>query len=194
MSRCLTTDAIMCSITLHKIHVREMGRLLAAADFSPFLNMGEILAEFHIDGTAPDSSERSKTTLRIGASFTLSSCRTKGLILPGTAVFFGFRFLRRFIIPASEIEISGITGVEFLNSSGKASGGMTLSSTRSCTFMRESGASGVNTDWNCWFKMLALSLVSVCRFSFCFRVVFLVDRSGNISGRVFYCPLDRLFD
>ena len=27
VSRCLTTfDAIMCSITLHKIHVREMGR------------------------------------------------------------------------------------------------------------------------------------------------------------------------
>ena len=79
--------------------------------------MGEILAEFHISGRAP--SER----LRIGPGSYISSCRTTGLILSGPAAFFGFRFLRRFIIPASEIVISGITGVEFLNSSGKHLGG-----------------------------------------------------------------------
>ena len=49
--------------------------------------MGETLAEFHIGGTAPDSSERSKRTFRIGASSTLSSCRTTGLILSGPAAF-----------------------------------------------------------------------------------------------------------
>ena len=50
-----------------------------------------------------------------------------------------------------EIFISGIRGVKFLRSSGKAPGLMTLSSTWSCTFIRESfcnesGAKGVNTD------------------------------------------------
>ena len=74
-----------------------------------------------------------------------------GLILSGHAPYFGIRFFRRFNIPASEILMSGIRGVEFLRSSGKALGLMTLSSTRSCTFMRESscnesGAKGVNTD------------------------------------------------
>ena len=86
VSRCLTTfDVIMYTITLHKIHVREMGRLI----FSHFLNMGETMAEFHISDTAPDSSERSKRTLRIVASSTLKSCRTTGLILSGPAAFLG---------------------------------------------------------------------------------------------------------
>ena len=70
--------------------------------------------------------------------------------------------------------MSGIRGVEFLWSSGKSSGLMTLLSTRSCTFIRESsfngsGAKGVNTDWNCWFNMFAFSVVSVCRFPFCLK-------------------------
>ena len=70
--------------------------------------------------------------------------------------------------------ISGITGVEFLNPSGKAFGAMTLSPTRYCTFTRESSRSEsegrvVITDWTFWFKMLALSLVSVSRFPVCFR-------------------------
>ena len=53
--RCVTTvEAIMCLSTLHKMHVREMGIYLAAADLSLFLYMGETLAEFHICGTAPD--------------------------------------------------------------------------------------------------------------------------------------------
>ena len=88
-------------------------------------------------------------------NLTQDACKGEtGLILSGPAAFFGFRFLRRFTIPASEILILGITGVEFLWSSGMACGGMTLSFTRSCTFMRESsfnesGARGVNTDWNC---------------------------------------------
>ena len=75
--------------------------------------MCETLAEFQIRGTAPDSSDRSKRTLHV-------------------------RFLRRCTIHASEILILVITDVEFLWSSGTTCGGMILSFTRSCTFMRES--------------------------------------------------------
>ena len=111
----------------------------------------------------------------MGASSSLNSLSTTGLILSGPAAFFGFRFFRRFSIPDSEILISGIRGVEFLWSSGKLFGLMALLSTRSYTFMREStfnerGAKGVNTDWNCWFNMFAFSVVSVCRFPFCLKV------------------------
>ena len=74
-----------------------------------------------------------------------------GLILSGPAAFLGIRFFRRFKIPASEMLTSGIRDVEFLRSLGKAPGLMTLSSTKSCSFMRErsfneSGAKGVNID------------------------------------------------
>ena len=50
----------------------------------------------------------------IGASWTLSSLRMTGLILSGPAAFLGIRFFRGFNIPASEILMSGIRGVEFL--------------------------------------------------------------------------------
>ena len=95
--------------------------------------MGEMLAEFQIRGTAPDSSERSKRDFTMGASSSLHSWSMTGLILSGPAAFFGLRFFRRFTIPDSEILISGIRGVEFLWSSGKSSGLMT----RPCTFMRK---------------------------------------------------------
>ena len=100
--------------------------------------MGETLAEFEIRGTAPDPSERSKRTLRIGASSSLSSCRTTGLILSGPAAFFGFKFFSSVAIPASDTLISGILGVGFLKYSGKTSWAMILSSTRSCNSLRES--------------------------------------------------------
>ena len=61
--------------------------------------------------------------------------------------------MMRFNIPASEMTISGIVGVGFLKTSGKCSGPMTLSSTRSCTFIIESSFNesrdkGAKTDWN----------------------------------------------
>ena len=54
--------------------------------------MGETLAEFQIRGTAPDSSEHSKRTFTMGASSSLNSWSTTGLILSGPAAFFGLRF------------------------------------------------------------------------------------------------------
>ena len=118
--------------------------------------MEEILAEFHICGTAPDSMERSNRTFRIGTNSDLNSFNMTGLVLSGPAAFLGSRIFRSFSKPASEIclLISVITGVEFLRSSGSSVGGMTLSSTRSCTFIsersrKESGDRGGNTDWNC---------------------------------------------
>ena len=88
----------------------------------------------------------------MGASSSLSSFRTTGLILLfNLAAFRGLRFFNNFRIPAVESWISGISGVGFLKSSGRRSVSMTLLSTRSCTFLRdssfkESGESGVNTD------------------------------------------------
>ena len=39
--KCLTTfEAMVCSVTLNKIHVREMGRYLAAADFFTLFEYG----------------------------------------------------------------------------------------------------------------------------------------------------------
>ena len=78
--------------------------------------------QLQIRGTASDSSDHSKRTLRIGTSSALSSCRKTGLILSGPAAYFGFKIFNSFTIPASETLISGIMGVRFLRSSGKASG------------------------------------------------------------------------
>ena len=74
----------------------------------------------------------------MGASSCLSSCIRTGLILSGPAAFLGLRFFSRCNIPVSEISISGMTGVGFVYSSGKWPGSMTLSSTRSWTFIRQS--------------------------------------------------------
>lgn len=42
LSRCFTTlEAMRYPVTLHKIHVMEIGRQLAAEDISPFLKSGE---------------------------------------------------------------------------------------------------------------------------------------------------------
>ena len=89
-----------------------------------------------------------------------------GLILSGPAAFLGLRFFKSLSKPALEMLISFITGVEVIRSSGISDGGMTLSSTRSCTFIsersrKESGDRGVNTDWNCWFKISAFPFRSV---------------------------------
>ena len=100
--------------------------------------MGDTLDEFHIFGIAPDSNERSIRTLRIGINSFLNACNTTGLILSGPDAFLGLRFFRSFDRPTSEMLMSCMTGVEFLGSSGRSVLGMTLSSTRSCTFMRES--------------------------------------------------------
>ena len=115
--------------------------------------------------------ERSNRTFRIGTNSDLNSCNMTGLILSGPAAVLGLRFFRSFSKPASEILISVITGVEFLRSSGSSVGGMTLSSTRSCTFIsersrKESGDRGVNTDSNCCFKISTFSFVSVHSCSF----------------------------
>ena len=79
-------------------------------------------------------------------------------------------FKKSFEIPASEIMISGMTGVGFFISSGISSGSMSFLSARSCTFTRESsfkesGDRGVNTDWNWSLSILALSFVSVWSWS-----------------------------
>ena len=74
----------------------------------------------------------------MGASTSLSSFRTTGLILSGPAAFQGLRFFDNFRIPSVESWICGITGVGFLKSSGRHSVSMTLLSTRSCTFIRDS--------------------------------------------------------
>ena len=133
--------------------------------------MGETLAVFHICGTGLDSIERSNRIFRIGTNSDLNSCNMTGLILSGPAAFLGLRFFRSFSKSASEILISVITVFGFLRLSGSSVGGMTLSSARSYYFISErspkkSGDRGVNTDWNCWFKISAFSSVFVHSCSF----------------------------
>ena len=142
------------------------GSVIGSSWFVTLLYMGETLAEFHISGTAQDSMERSNRTFRIGTNSDLNSCNMTGLILSGPVAFLGLRFFRSFRKPASEKLISVLTGVEFLRSPGSSVGGMTLSLTRSCTFIsersrKETGDRGVDTDWNCWFKISTFSLVLV---------------------------------
>ena len=43
----------MCSITLHKIHVKEMGLLFEGSVLSPFLNKGQTCAFFQTEGSCP---------------------------------------------------------------------------------------------------------------------------------------------
>ena len=50
------------------------------------LNSGKALDEYGL-GPGPVSSDRSKRTLRIGASSCLRFCRTTGLILSGSDAF-----------------------------------------------------------------------------------------------------------
>ena len=127
------------------------GSVIGSRDLSPFLKRGVTLADVQSLGTVPFWRDLSKKIFSMGASSSLSSFRTTGLILSGPAAFRGLRFFNKFRIPAVESWISGITGVGFLKSSGRRSVSMTLLSTRSCTFIRdssfkESGESGVNTD------------------------------------------------
>ena len=67
----------------------------------------------------------------------MSSSNTTGLILSGPAAFFGLRFFSKCNIPVSKILISGMTGVAFVQSLGRWLGSVTISSTRSGTFIRE---------------------------------------------------------
>ena len=46
-------EATMCSSNLHRTHVSDMGRSFAGLVLSPFLNIGDTLASFHILGNFP---------------------------------------------------------------------------------------------------------------------------------------------
>ena len=50
----------MCSITLHKIHAKEMGLYLKGSVLSPFLNKGQTCAFFQSEGSCPVCSVFSK--------------------------------------------------------------------------------------------------------------------------------------
>ena len=144
--RCLTTlEAIICSSTLHKMHVRERVGNLQQLIRHLFLYMGETLAEFHICGTGLDSIERSNRIFRIGTNSDLNSCNMTGLILSGPAALLGLRFFRSFSKSASEILISVITVFGFLRLSGSSVGVMALSSARSCIFISERSPQKVGT-------------------------------------------------
>ena len=64
---------MICSRTLHRMHVREIGRQFAASDLSPFLKIGVTLALHQSAGSLPVCNDLLKITLIIGASSTLSS-------------------------------------------------------------------------------------------------------------------------
>ena len=184
---------------LTQITCKEYRPVIGSGRLVTFLNNGETFADVHILGTVPLSRDLSKSNVNMGASSSLSSCNTTGLILSGPAAFFGLRFFSKCNIPVSEILISGMTCVAFVQSPGRWSGSMTLSSTRSWTFIRESSFNeseerGVNTDWKWSFNIFAFSFVSVWRQSFldnrglpCRSVLEFFSETGIVS----YCPLDR---
>ena len=90
--------------------------------------------------------------------------------------FIWFKVLK---IPATEISMSSITGVELSVPSGMGSGSISPLSAMSRIFMmqsraRERGALVIKTDWNWALCMVDFSLVSVTKVSFCL--------SGGLPG------------
>ena len=77
-SKCLVIfEARMCSRTLHRMQVREMGRY--------FLNMGVTFALHQSVGSFPVCKDLSKITVIMGASSTRSSFSSNGRLLWGLA-------------------------------------------------------------------------------------------------------------
>ena len=105
-------DARMCSSTLQRMQVREIGLQLAAKVLSPFLKTGITLAVSHSVGSVHVWRDLSKITLIFGAISSLSSLSSNCLSLSGPAAFPSFRHFRSFKRPLRDISISGITGVE----------------------------------------------------------------------------------
>ena len=69
----------MCSSTLHRTHMSDMGWLFAVSVLSPFLNMGDTFASFQILDNFPWSMDHWKMTWRMRASSLWRVCSTIGL-------------------------------------------------------------------------------------------------------------------
>ena len=113
-------------------------------------------------------------TCKTGAITSRSLWRTIGFSWSGPAALWGLRSFNNFNTPFRETEIFGICGTELRVLLGIWDGLSMPSSTKSCTAMHVSwlsfsGVLGVKTDWNCWLRMLALSVVFVYNWPFCFR-------------------------
>ena len=103
-------DAIICSITLHSTHVKEMGLSLARSLLSPFLKIGLTFALVQSDGTSPVASDLSNMSWIKGAISDLSSFSTIGQISSGPAALSGRKFESSLVMPFRFIQMSGIWG------------------------------------------------------------------------------------
>ena len=100
----------MCSKTLQRTQVSEIGLQLEGSDFSPFLKIGETLASFQMSGKFPVSKDLWKISCRIGAYSLCKVCRTMGLNLSGPAALCGFKPPSSLLMPSATMLISSILG------------------------------------------------------------------------------------
>ena len=89
-------ETIICSRTLLRMHMREIGLYFSGFDFAPFLNTGVNIASLQSVGTVPvltDDSNKSDIIWEI---------------LSGPIVLVGFRFFNNFDVPSGVIMMSCI--------------------------------------------------------------------------------------
>ena len=86
-------EATMCSKTLQRTQVSEIGLYLEGSDSPPFLKIGETFASFQMSGSFPVhvSKDLWEISCRIGAHSLCKVCRTMGLNLSGPAALCGFK-------------------------------------------------------------------------------------------------------
>ena len=89
----------MCSITLHNMHVKEMGIYLAGSLLLPFLKTGLILAVVQSEGLLPVEIDFWNSNWMIGAVSSLNSFMIIGLIPSGPGALSGLRLESNLRIP-----------------------------------------------------------------------------------------------
>ena len=96
----------MCSTNLHRMHIREIGLLLAGHVLSPFLKMGQTLAFYQTEGNVPSWRNLGKITCRMGTTSKWSLFRNKGLMRSGPSALSGFRPCSNFMMPFNDMLMS----------------------------------------------------------------------------------------
>ena len=145
---------VMCSRSFHRMHIRDIGLLLAGHVLSPFLKTDDTLAFNQSEGNGSSCKDSEKITCRICAISQQSFWSSRGLLRSGPGVLSGFKPCSSFMIPFTEMFISFMLWYLFLVSVGALPGLIWPDSWRSCTFcelncLRVRGVLGLKTDWNC---------------------------------------------
>ena len=101
---------IICSWSLQQRLVSDTGRYFDALNLSPFLKVGETLADFQSSGSSPRSMVLWNSVVRIGEISSAMSRSILAGIISGPQALLGLIFFRSFSTPSLVTVISGMDG------------------------------------------------------------------------------------